>query len=555
MTSRILIAATLVAFFPAPTAAQVTSDLLVSGGTIHTADVTRPQVAAIVVRGDRVVFAGSEPEARAAARRGYRRLDLRGRVAIPGMVDAHAHLPGLGEFLVSVDLTGARSYDEVIRRVVERARKSAPGAWITGRGWDQNLWDGKAFPTHDALSRAVPDHPVALDRVDGHAVLANAAAMTLARVDSRTKDPEGGRVIRDAAGNPTGVFVDNAEDLIGRAMPRESRAMVRERILAGAAEANRWGLTGVHDAGAGRATVQVYEELARAGKLNLRTYVMLSGDSATLTHYFARGPRSALHNGRLWVRAVKLYADGALGSRGAAMLEPYADDPGNTGLLVTPPAAIQRVAEHGLRTGFQVNIHAIGDRGNRVALDAIQGALARVPRADHRFRIEHAQVISAADIPRFSRLGVIPSMQGSHQTSDMRWAEARVGPDRIRGAYAWRSLLDAGSIIPNGSDFPVEAVNPLLSFHAAVTRQDPSNWPPGGWYPGQAMTRQEALLSMTLWPAFAAFQEQTMGSLSPGKYADFVILDQDIMRVAPEKILDTRVMATYLGGMAVYERK
>ncbi len=540
---------------PAAAEGQTRQDILVVGGTIYTADVNRPRVAALVVRGDRIVFAGSEMEARAVSRAGARTIDLAGRTVIPGMVDAHAHLFGLGDFLSSVDLTGAETYAEVVRRVAERSRTAKRGEWIVGRGWDQNLWADKQFPDHTELSRAVPDHPVALERVDGHATLANAAAMRLAGISSRTTDPSGGKVIRDASGNPSGVFVDNASGLIERSIPSRSRATVRSRILAGASEANKWGLVGVHDAGASRVNVEVYEELARAGLLTLRTYVMLSSDSATLGHYLPRGPRSALYNGRLWVRAVKLYGDGALGSRGAAMLAPYSDDPANTGLLVTSPANLSRIAEAGFRTGFQINIHAIGDRGNRIALDAIEAAFAKYPRPDHRSRIEHAQVVSPPDIPRFAQLGVIPSMQASHQTSDMRWAETRVGPERIKGAYAWRSFLDAGLVIPNGSDFPVEAVNPLLSFHASVTRQDPSNRPAGGWYPSQRMTREEALLSMTMWPAFAAYQEDVMGSLTRGKYADFVILDQDIMTVAPEKILSARVMATYLGGRAVFERK
>jgi predicted amidohydrolase YtcJ len=351
------------------------------------------------------------------------------------------------------------------------------------------------------------------------------------------------------------VFVDNASDLVTRAEPGSTPAQTRSAIIAAIAEANKWGLIGVHDAGQGRATIDIYESLAREGRYNLRNYVMVSGDSADVTHYFAVGPRSALYDGHIWVRAIKLYADGALGSRGAAMLAPYADDPNNTGLLVTPPVEIQRIATEALKHGFQVATHAIGDRGNRIALDAYDAALKAVPTADHRFRVEHAQVISLDDIPRFAKMGVIPSMQASHQTSDMRWAETRVGPQRIKGAYAWRSLLNTGVVIPNGSDFPVEQVNPLISFHSAVTRQDASGWPPGGWYPEQKMTREEALRAMTIWPAYAAFQERVMGSITPGKYADFVILDRDIMTVPDSEILSTRVLSTWIGGKSVYEAK
>jgi predicted amidohydrolase YtcJ len=294
--------------------------------------------------------------------------------------------------------------------------------------------------------------------------------------------------------------------------------------------------------------------MARAGEYDLRNYVMIASDDSTLAHYFARGPQRALHDGRLWISAIKISADGALGSRGAALLEPYSDDPRNTGLITVPVGRVRDVARRALRSGFQVNVHAIGDRANRMVLDEFEAALDSVPVADHRFRIEHAQILTPEDIPRFAELGVIPSMQASHQTSDMYWAGARIGPTRSLGAYAWRSLLATGVIIPNGSDFPVEAVNPLISFHAAVSRQDAENWPAAGWFPEQRMTREEALRSMTLWPAYASFSEKELGSLSPGKYADFVVLDQDIMRVPPELILKTQVVATYLGGRAVYER-
>ncbi|HET7615249.1 MAG TPA: amidohydrolase, partial [Gemmatimonadaceae bacterium] len=419
----------------------------------------------------------------------------------------------------------------------------------------------KEFPTHEALSRAFPNNPVVLDRIDGHALLANARAMELAHVTAATRDPAGGRIVRLASGAPSGVFVDNAKSLISRAVPEPTRANTRKAILAAVAEANRWGLTGIHDPGEDAETVGIYEELARAGNYNLRNYVMLSdpgepGSAKAMGNpYIQRGPQNALYDGHLWIRAIKLYADGALGSRGAALLAPYADDPTNSGLLVSRPEHIEAWAEWALGHGFQINVHAIGDRGNRVVLDAFDSALRKIPTANHRFRIEHAQVLSPQDIPRFAKLGVIPSMQATHQTSDMRWAESRVGPQRIRGAYAWRSLLSTGVIIPNGTDFPVEEVNPLLTFHAAVTRQDPTNWPAGGWYPDQKMTRQEALQSMTIWPAYAGFQESVLGSLTPGKYADFVVLDRDIMTVPDTEILGARVLSTWVGGKRVYEAK
>ncbi len=551
----------ILALAPAIVGAQASADLVITHAQIYTVDNARPIASALAVRGGRVLFVGSDAEAKALATSSARIIDLQGATVIPGIVDAHAHLLGLGNTLQRVNLVGSTSYSEVIARVKACARDVKPGEWIQGRGWDQNRWAIKEFPTHEALSLAFPNNPVVLTRIDGHALLANAKAMELARVTAATPDPSGGRIIRLSSGAPAGVFVDNAQSLIGRAIPAASRADKRKAILRAIAESNRWGLTGVHDPGEDAETIGIYEELAKAGNYSLRNYVMLSdpgepGAAATLRNpYIQRGPQSALYDGHLWIRAIKLYADGALGSRGAALLAPYTDEPTNSGLLVSRPEHIRAWAEAGLRRGFQINVHAIGDRGNRIVLDAFDSALRKFPKADHRFRIEHAQVLSPADIPRFARLGVIPSMQATHQTSDMRWAEARVGPQRIRGAYAWRSLLNTGVVIPNGTDFPVEEVNPLLTFHASVTRQDPTNWPAGGWYPEQKMTREEALQSMTIWPAYAGFQESILGSLTPGKYADFVVLDRDIMRVPDGEILGTRVLSTWIGGKRVYQSK
>ena len=532
---------------------QAPADLIVTSARIYTSDVNRPVAEALAVRDGLIAFVGSNRGAQALAGPKTERLDLSGRTVITGMVDAHAHLLGLGQALRTVDLVGTKSYDEVIARVVERAKTARPGEWIRGRGWDQNDWADTRFPTHAALSRAVPNNPVYLTRVDGHAALVNAKALELAQVTAATPDPAGGRLIRDSANNPTGVLVDNAQAVVGRVIPAASPAELREQTLAAIAEANRWGLTGIHDAGVDAAGIDVYEALAKEGRYNLRNYVMVRASDSVLDAYMRRGPQKGLYGGRLWIRAIKLVADGALGSRGAALLEPYSDDPGNTGLLTTPPERIKSVAVRALRAGFQVNVHAIGDRANRIVLDQFEAALREVPTADHRFRIEHAQILSYQDIPRFAELDVIPSMQGSHQTSDMYWAPNRLGLARLSGAYAWRSLLNTGVIIPNGSDFPVEAVNPLISFHAFITRQDADNYPPGGWMPEQRTTRQEALWSITLWPAYASFMEKESGTLTAGKFADFVVLDRDIMTVAPEEILRTRVLMTVLAGRTVYK--
>ena len=530
-----------------------TADLILTNGRIYTVDATRPVVDALVVGRGMVMFAGNAAGAMAFKTATTRVVDLGGRTVIPGMVDAHGHVAGLGDALHIVDLTGTSSYDEVVARVAERARKTPKGQWVLGRGWDQNDWGDTRFPTHDKMTAAVPDHPVYIVRVDGHAGLANLKALQAAGVSAATQDPSGGHIERAADGSPAGVFVDNAQGLVRRAIPRQTRDEVKTSIVDAIKEAQRWGLTGAHDAGADATDLDVYEELARAGQMKFRLNAMISDNTSTIDAWIKRGKLVDGYNGTLWVRSIKLYSDGALGSRGAALLEPYSDDPKNIGLLVSAPAHIQEVATKALKAGFQVNTHAIGDRGNRLVLDAYEAALKAVPTADHRFRVEHAQILNYDDIPRFAALGVIPSMQASHQTSDMYWAGTRLGPVRLLGAYAWRSLLNTGVVIPNGSDFPVEQVNPLISFHSAVSRQDARDWPPDGWYASERMTRDEALQSVTIWPAYAAFQEKVLGSLTPGKYADFVVLDQDIMRVPPELLLRTKVLSTWVGGEKVYE--
>jgi predicted amidohydrolase YtcJ len=553
MRIRSLLAVAALFALRAPLSAQ-SADLIVTNARIYTVDDSHPFVSAMAVRDGRVQFVGSEREALLLRGPSTQVVDGAGRTIIPGMTDAHAHLFGLGEFLHDIDLKDTRSYDAIVAMVADKVKSTPAGRWIKGRGWDQNKWGNTAFPTHEALSRVSPNNPVVLERIDGHALLVNAATMKLAGVTAATKDPAGGRIERGANGEPTGVFVDNAMALIDRVVPPLPHDEAKVATLAAIAEANKYGLTGVHDPGEPKPVLDLFEELAKEKNFNLRVYAMISDDSSALDYYFKRGPQSALYDSHLWIRSIKLYADGALGSRGAALLDPYTDDPKNVGLLKSTQAHLTDVSTRALRNGFQVATHAIGDRGNRVALDAYEAAFKAVPKVDHRFRIEHVQILDHADVPRFAQMGVIPSMQAVHQTSDMYWAPNRIGYARTFGAYAWRSLLNTGVIIPNGSDVPVERVNPLYSFHAAVSRQDDNNWPPGGWFPEQMMTRDEALKSMTIWPAYASFEEKDFGSLTPGKFADFVILDRDIMTVPASDILGTSVVATYIGGKAVYER-
>lgn len=536
----------------AAAAADAPADLIVTGATIHTVDDALGSVQAFAVRNGRFAFVGDTASAMRLRGRDTRVLDLAGKTVLPGLIDAHLHLTSIGLALQEVDLDGVPSFDDLIRRTVAFA-KTSPDPWILGDGWDQNRWSQRVFPTHSALTAAIQNRPVALDRVDGHAVFVNAKAMELAGITKATPDPFGGRIVRDANGEPTGVFIDNAMQLIYRAVPAPTHDRLRRAALAAAAECHRWGVTGIGEARTSAADLAVYHELAASGELALRNYTRLEDDAALIDRELSTGPRSALHDGRLWIRGIKLFADGALGSRGAALLAPYSDDPGNTGLIRTPQAHVETIAERALRSGFQVSVHAIGDRGNRMVLDAYEKALRRVPAAGHRFRIEHVQVLAAQDVPRLKQLELIASMQTTHQISDMGWAEGRLGPKRIKGAYAWRSILDTGTIIANGTDAPVEPVNTLRTFHAAIARQNERNQPPGGWYPDQRMTRDEALRSMTVWAAHANFQEPYIGSISPGKYADFVVMDRDWMTAPPESVMGTTVVATYFNGKPVYD--
>lgn len=519
---------------------------------VRTVDDGMPVAEAFAVRAGRFTYVGSRDGALALRGAGTEIVDAGEATVLPGFIDAHLHLTSVGAALHEVDLVHVASFAEVVARTVAFA-KTSPDAWIRGDGWDQNLWPGKAFPTHDALSAAIPDRPVVLERIDGHALLANAKAMQLAGITKATPDPAGGRILRDGAGNPTGVFVDNAMALVSRGIPPPSHDELVRQTRDAVAEANRFGVTAIGEAYTTAGALAAFEELARSADLQLRIAAMLADDPALLAERFAKGPVRDAYDGRLSVAAIKMFVDGALGSRGAALLAPYTDDPGNSGLIRTPQTHIADVATRALAHGFQTCVHAIGDRGNRIVLDAYESALRTAPAGDYRLRIEHAQVLSPEDIPRFRALGIIPSMQTTHQISDMGWAEARLGPERVKGAYAWRSLLDTGVIIPNGTDAPVESVNTLRTFHAAIARKDESNQPAGGWYPAQRMTREEALKSMTIWAAYANFAEHAIGSIAAGKYADFVVLDSDLMTALADEIMHAKILATYSGGKRVYD--
>jgi predicted amidohydrolase YtcJ len=533
------------------------ADVIIHNARIYTVDPANAVAEAIAISGDRIDAMGAN--AAVLERRGERTrlIDAGQATIVPGLHDAHGHFTALGASLQIVDLRGTGTYQEVIDRVRQRVAATAPGEWVLGRAWDQNDWPDKQWPAHDGLSAVSPDHPVYLTRVDGHAGLANARALVAAGLTRATRDPEGGRILRTAAGDPTGVLIDRAQDLVTRRIPPASSHQVEQQALLADATARRLGLTMVHDAGTSSATVDAYTRLIDAGRLKTRLYVMLRGSLGELQPSFDAGPLVDYANHRLAVRAIKISADGALGSRGAALLEPYSDEPQITGLLTTPPDDVYALTRAAARARFQTAIHAIGDRANRAVMDVFERVQRELPEARGlRLRNEHAQILDAAEIPRFAALGVIASMQPTHATSDMPWVPERIGHARMEeGAYVWRRLLSAGARIAAGSDFPVEEPDPMLGFYAAVTRQDPSGNPPGGWMPSERLTREEALRAFTIDAAYAAHADTFAGSLEAGKQADLVMLSHDIMRVEPAEILKTRVRLTMVGGEIVYDAR
>ncbi|MCX6135555.1 MAG: amidohydrolase [Ignavibacteriales bacterium] len=559
------------------------ADVLYVNGRIYTMDGRMNVAEALATRGDRIVAIGSKHDLEGSVR-AKQVIDLGGKTVLPGFIDAHAHLMSLGVSKITVDLVGASSEAVVAGLVVQRVQRTEQGQWVRGRGWDQNLWPTKRFPTHEVLDKISPNNPVYLARVDGHAAWINKKGLEIAGITKETPDPAGGKIERDKSGNPTGVFVDNAMSLVSKFLPPPSVKESEEAIKLAVGECLQFGIVCMDDMGVDAKDIEIYKGLIDKKEFPFRVYTAIEGLGETWDQYTkktesgpAKGRLSGYGDNRLWVRALKLYVDGALGSRGAALLEPYSDDPGNRGLTVTDEKSLRQAVDEALANGFQVCTHAIGDRANKIILAVYEAALKDHPVADHRLRVEHVQVLALEDIPRFKKLGIIPSMQPIHCTSDMYWAEARLGSARILGAYAWRSLLETGVIIPGGSDFPVESPNPILGIYAAVTRQDLAGKPKNsqdiraffelssggvrdtaafenGWYASQKMTREESIRAYTSWASYAAFQEHLLGSLEKGKLADFVILSKDIMRIESHEIPTTVVEKTIVGGTVVYAR-
>lgn len=541
------------AYIAQPTNASGQADYLIHNARVYTVNPDQPTAEAFAVRGDRILMVGTNEQLLDAYPDAEHR-DAERQTIVPGLIDAHAHLMGRGLSLLEADLVGTTSKDEVVERLRRYEQRLSEGAWLTGRGWDQNDWAVQEYPTRADLDAAFPGRPVWIERIDGHAAWANTAAMEASGLDRirDAADPQGGRIMRDDSGEPTGIFIDAATDLVGRSVPERSekeRVEALQRVLD---ETARYGLTGVHDAGIGLRDVELYSRAIEEDWFTIRLYGMIGGLGSTFQHFCEKGPT---RGDRLTVRSVKFYIDGALGSRGAALLSPYSDEPGSSGLLQTELETFMRNVKSALRCGFQVNTHAIGDRGTRAVLDAYAQAMHDLGLTSSRHRIEHAQVVHPDDIARFRELGVIASMQPTHATSDMYWAADRLGDERLVGAYAWKSFLDEGVRLAFGSDFPVEHVNPLMGFYAAVTRQDADGEPEGGWLPGQILSREEALKAFTLDAAYAAFQENELGSIEGGKFADFVVLSNDLMTVPAPEILTMEVVATYLGGEPIYVRE
>ena len=542
--------------------------LVLTKGKIATVDDQKPEAQALAARGDTIVAVGTSEEIAAFVGPETRVVDLRGRLAIPGFIEGHGHFTGVGEARIVLNLTTVKNWDEVVAMVKDAAAKARPGEWIRGRGWHQDKWDKRpepaveGFPTHASLSAVSPNNPVVLGHSSGHASFANAKAMELAGVTRSTKNPPGGEILKDAKGEPTGLFRETADELLEAAYekarqgmkPEEREAEVRRQIQLADEEALSKGVTSFQDAGSSFETIDVFKKVASEGKLGLRLWVMIRDSNERMAERLASYRLVDGHDKHLTVRAIKHTFDGALGSRGAWLLEPYSDLPSSTGLNTTPVATVEETARLAMANGYQLCVHAIGDRANREVLDIFEAAFKANPdKKDVRWRIEHAQHLNPADIPRFGQLGVIASMQGIHCTSDAVFVPARLGAKRSEeGAYVWQKLMKSGALVSNGTDAPVEDIDPIPNYYATVTRKLKDG---SSFYPDQRMSREEALRSYTRNAAYAAFEEGQKGSLGVGKLADVTVLSLDILTIPEEEIPKTRVDYTIVGGKVLYEKK
>lgn len=534
------------------------ADLILRNGLIHTVDDENSRAEAVAIVGDRIVFVGTNREVEAYGGPVTRVLDLRGKTVVPGFIDSHYHFQGVGRREYDLNLDGCTSIEEFLSRIKNWAAQKKRDEWVTGRGWIEEDWPVKRFPTRQDIDLVVADLPVYLTRADGHMAVVNSRALQIAGVGHETPNPQGGEILKDPGGAPNGLLIDKAMDLVRNHIPTSSREFQEKYALAANARALTYGLTTIHDAGSDWQTIDLWKTLYAQGKLQIRIYAFVRGPGDDAGLLLQNEPQVGLFNNHLTIRGIKITLDGALGSRGAALLEKYSDE-NTTGLLIYKDEEIYPTIKTATQKGIQMAVHAIGDAANRKVLDLYERALNDVPAdartiREPRHRIEHAQVVHKDDLPRFKNLGVIPSMQPSHAIGDLHFATRRLGPARMHEAYAWRSFIDRGCKIPGGSDAPVEEGNPLIEFYAACVRKDTTGFSAEGWLPEMKMTRVEALRSLTIWGAYAGFEENLKGSIAAGKLADLVVLDRDLM-TAPEEILHRiQVLMTVVGGKLVYEK-
>ena len=533
------------------------ADLVFTNGIVYTVNEAQPRAQAIAIKDGRIVFVGSDAAAEIFQGNAHV-VDLRGKTVVPGLTDAHYHLSGVGARDLTLNLEGTESLGEFLAQVKTRVDTAKPGEWVTGRGWIETFWTPPEFPTRWDLDRVSPNNPVYLTRADGHGAVANSAAIRLAGIDKQTPDPFGGEIMRDRdSREPNGMFLDNAQGLIIRHVSTVKALDNEQAILLGVRRSLKLGWTQVHVPGNSFREVELLKKLYTEGRIKLRIYNAVRGPGNDTKRLLSEGPDLGTFDRRFTNRGIKVSFDGALGSKGAALLENYSDYD-TAGFLKWKEEDLMPMFEDALRKGVQVWTHAIGDRANRQILNLYEKAFKRVPPAQRRvkeprWRIEHAQIVHPDDIPRFAKLGVIPSMQPSHAIGDLHFAVSRLGLRRLAGAYAWRSFIDAGSIIPGGSDAPVERGEPMIEFYAAVVRKDQKGFSGEGWHPEQAVTRDEALKMFSIWPAYAAFEEMDRGSIEPGKLADLTVFSQDIMKIPEEEILNTQCVMTVIHGEVVYE--
>src|SRR2546427_4817287 len=534
------------------------ADLIFINGSVYTANDRQPHAEAIAVKGDRIVFVGAGAAARSYQGAQTKVVDLRGATVLPGMTDAHHHLEGVGFREMTLNLEGITNLQDFLAKVKAKVDQTKPGEWVTGRGWIETFWQPPVFPTRWDLDKVAPNNPVILQRADGHGTVVNSAALKIAGITKDTQSPFGGEISKDKNGEPNGMLLDAARGLVSKHIPPTSPADAERAVVLGVQRDISLGWTQVQDPGGSYRDVDIYRKLYGAGKIKLRIYKVLSAPGKEAQRLLTEGPILGAYGNRLTVRALKFYADGSLGSRSAALLEPYSDAPDTAGFLTVKEEDLLPMLEEALRKGIQVETHAIGDKGNRFILDEYEKALKAVPAgqrkiADPRWRVEHAQIVNPLDIPRFKKLGIIPSMQASHAIGDLHFAPARLGMKRLEGAYAWNSFIKSGVVVPGGSDAPVERGEPMIEFYAAVARKDIKGWSGEGWHPEEALSRDQALKMLTIWPAYAAFEERVRGSIEVGKLADLTVLSADIMKIPEMDILKTHCVMTVIGGEIVYQ--